>query len=54
MVEAAAQIPVELIPVQLNPAALETKAHARDDQPKEEEAEHEYPAVQGHGVLVTP
>ena len=52
-IEADAEIPVELIPVQLDPAALESKAHAHDDQPKEEEAEHGYPGIQQHGAPVT-
>ena len=41
-VYADAEIPVELIPVQLNPAALETQAHARHDQTQKEQAEHGY------------
>jgi hypothetical protein len=35
-VEADAEIPVELIPVQLDPTVLESKANSRDNQPKEQ------------------
>ncbi len=53
-VEADAQISVELIPVQLDPAVLESKANSRDNQPKEEQAEHGEPGIQKHGTPVTP
>lgn len=53
-VEADAQISVELIPVQLDPAVLESKANSRDNQPKEEQAEHGDPGIQKYGAPVTP
>lgn len=53
-VEADAQISVELIPVQLDPAVLESKANSRDNQPKEEQAEHGEPGIQKRGTPVTP
>ena len=53
-VEADAQISVELIPVQLDPAVLESKANSRDNQPKEEQAEHGEPGIQKPGTPVTP
>jgi hypothetical protein len=48
-----AEIPIELIPVQLNPAVLESKARTRNDQPKKEEAEHGYPGIQQRGAPIT-
>ena len=48
-----AEIPVEQIPVQLDPAVLESKARTRDDQPKKKKAEHGYPGIQRHGAPIT-
>ena len=44
-IEANAEIPVELFPVQLNPAVLEAKARACDDQTEKEQAEHGYAGI---------
>jgi hypothetical protein len=33
---------------------LESKANSRDNQPKEEQAEHGDPGIQKHGTPITP
>jgi len=52
-IEADAEIAVELVPVQLNPAVLEAKSCACDDQTKDKDAEHGYPGLQQHGATVS-
>ena len=49
-----AEVPVELIPVELNPAVLQAKAHTGEDQSEKEDAEHGYRGIQQRGAPVTP